>query len=454
MPPSLGRTKSDIESSPATLTSSLNEAGSPTKTIATLQEEQRVNAPDTIEEKVGEAVPTSAVSEGDQLPWYQRIPFFSWLVRGIMFHFHWRFILSILSPRSYFWPMTFKKAAYWVFYSGFIIAVVLLEHFYGWSSHVFDVVKFKAWPLAVFLFCLDPVACVYYCSIAPVYQLLPECSRPDWPLKAMRETELAELIGQIESTDAKDVEAQGAPVLVDSNMADAALVIPCHNSDLDTFPLVLSAALRVFPPGNIFVVENGNSPSPPDWAFYRLVREINENVNYIWSPIGNKNVSEYVGAMAAHGFKYCATIDDDVVLPANFAAPVHLITEKVKGVCYPILAVPDRPDGSKSTFVQWQECEYIFTGLLKAAERSHGSVAWPHGAASFWERQTFIDVLRRVDLIFYADDLKKGMACMELDVSLSIETQCPVETVVPLSFMGLPLPNYWTQRVRSWEMSR
>lgn len=161
-----------------------------------------------------------------------------------------------------------------------------------------------------------------------------------------------------------------------------------------------------------------------------------------------------MGASAARRFKYIATIDDDVILPANFSAPTHLIDDKVKGVCFPIIAVPDQPDGSKSIFVQWQEIEYRFTGLLKSAERAHGGVCFPHGAGSFWERETFLEVLRRVDLVFYADDLKKGLACMELDVTLSIEHQSPIETVVPLSFTGLPLPNYWTQRVRSWEMSR
>ena len=79
---------------------------------------------------------------------------------------------------------------------------------------------------------------------------------------------------------------------------------------------------------------------------------------------------------------------------------------------------------------------------------------FPHGAGSFWVREDFMKVLHHVDLIFYGDDLKKGMACMELDVGLSIESQVCLETVVPTTFAALPLPNYYTQRVRSWEMAR
>lgn len=43
---------------------------------------------------------------------------------------------------------------------------------------------------------------------------------------------------------------------------------------------------------------------------------------------------------------------------------------------------------------------------------------------------------------------------MELDIGLSIESGVCLETVVPTTFAGLPLPNYYTQRVRSWEMAR
>lgn len=241
-------------------------------------------------------------------PWYTRVP----VIRTLYFHFHPRFLLSILDVRSYFWPLRLRKILFMLFYAALIAGAVVLDHYLGVSQVILSALKVSAWPAMIFLICLDPVTAMYYSAIAPLRPLLPECSRPDWEHKEAYEEELAFQARQVEG---EDIEAAGIPHLVDSNTQDVALVIPCHNSELDEFELVLAAALRIFRPENIFVVENGNSPRPPNHIFHDLVLSIEPRINYVWSPYGNKNIAEYVGALAAHRCKYICTIDDDVVLP-------------------------------------------------------------------------------------------------------------------------------------------
>lgn len=201
-----------------------------------------------------------------RLPWWRRIPILSWFFEVIAFHFDLRFILKIFDVRSYFWPMTYQKAAYLTVYICIIAAMVTTAEIYHWGTGVFNFLKGSAWPIMVVLICLDPVTAVYYSSIAPVKPLLAESCRPDWEDKETYELVMAAK----ELQQGRDLDIIGAPALVDSNTAETALIIPCHDSELETTELVLAAALRLFPAQNIFVVENGNSAAPLDRTFQML----------------------------------------------------------------------------------------------------------------------------------------------------------------------------------------
>ena len=72
---------------------------------------------------------------------------------------------------------------------------------------------------------------------------------------------------------------------------DTALLIPCYKSAKIIGP-TLEAALKVFPPHHIFVIANGNSPTPLDNT-EDVVRQY-VGVNHIWSPIGEKSPPDTV----------------------------------------------------------------------------------------------------------------------------------------------------------------
>lgn len=237
-----------------------------------------------------------------------------------------------------------------------------------------------------------------------------------------------------------------------------ALIIPCHNADVEVLKAVLFAALVHFEPWQIFVVDNGNTPQPPtDMEASIRSQPMFERVNYIWLPVGNKNIAQFVGAKAAAvlNLDYVLTIDDDVIIPANFAAPMHIISETVTAVCYPITAVDHK--GDRPLFVGWQDIEYKMSALAKMAESKMCGVLFPHGAASFWKRDTMIAVLRRHDLVYFADDVKMGLELQAIGERMGIDASISFETVAPETFLGPPTagtPNYYNQRVRSWEMAR
>lgn len=262
----------------------------------------------------------------------------------------------------------------------------------------------------------------------------------------------------IDSDKPDDVRIAMDSITHPSMTESIALVIPCHNSDVEVLKAVLFAALVHFDPWQIFVVDNGNSPQPPtDMESSIRSQPMFARVNYIWLPVGNKNIAQFVGAKAAAvlNLDYVLTIDDDVIIPANFAAPMHIISEIVTAVCYPITAVDHK--GDRPLFVGWQDLEYKMSALAKMAESRMCGVLFPHGAASFWKRETMIAVLRRHDLIYFADDVKMGLELQAIGQRMGIDASISFETVAPETFLGPPTagtPNYYNQRVRSWEMAR
>lgn len=239
-----------------------------------------------------------------------------------------------------------------------------------------------------------------------------------------------------------------------SRTEQTALVIPCHNSEWSVLENVLISAQVHFNPEHIFIVENSNSPTPTTTIQAELASNVIFNqINYVWLPIGNKSIAQYLGALAAakHDLQYILTIDDDVMIPPDFICPIHLMHGKTRAVCFPVTAVDE--NGDKPTFVAWQDIEYKLSALAKMAESKMCGVLYPHGAASFWDRKTMIQVLRNHDLVYFADDIKMGLELQALGLRLDVEATIQFNTLAPTTFMGVPL-NYYQQRVRSWEMAR
>jgi cellulose synthase/poly-beta-1,6-N-acetylglucosamine synthase-like glycosyltransferase len=162
-----------------------------------------------------------------------------------------------------------------------------------------------------------------------------------------------------------------------SNVEDTCLMIPCYKS-AGLISATLEAALKIFPPSQIFVIANGNSPTPLDNT-EEMCRPY--GVNHIWSPIGSKIVAQFVGCYAAKGFKNVLLIDDDCALPDNFP----IVTERMKGnvqcIGYTIKSVG--PNSTKGNLCQQaQDLEYKLSGIQREFAGKVGSATFPHGAIS------------------------------------------------------------------------
>lgn len=68
--------------------------------------------------------------------------------------------------------------------------------------------------------------------------------------------------------------------------AETCLLIPCYKS-ANIIGATLEAALKIFPASNIFVIANGNSPTPLD-----NTEDVCQKygVTHVWSPVGSKIV--------------------------------------------------------------------------------------------------------------------------------------------------------------------
>lgn len=334
------------------------------------------------------------------------------------------FLKQLVNPEEILMPVTTRKVALWSVYLGVIAGVVLMDRYYHLGKHINDGIRYNNAILMGFIYGTEPVLLLLLFTLG---NYGPAAASP---------------------TDGMTLQQRYQRAKTE----DCALVIPAHNSDPEGFRNMLQTALKTFPAKNIFVVDNANAVNPVGDT-QEVVRGVNKDIVYIWLPIGNKNAAQYVGSMAVRnaGLNFVLTVDDDVLVPETFIAPKHLLTGKTKAASFPIHGVDSR--NQKPVFVGWQDLEYKMSGFSKLAERKACGVLYPHGAVSFWERDTLLQALRKHDLVFFGEDLKLGFALMRLGLKLTIDDSQVFKTEVPETMFGAA-PNYYQQRVRSWEMGR
>lgn len=163
--------------------------------------------------------------------------------------------------------------------------------------------------------------------------------------------------------------------------SETCLVIPAYKA-ADALRDTIPHALKIFKPEQIFIIANGNSPTPLDDT-EEVCKEF--GVNHFWVPIGSKIVAEFVGVYLAKDYKYCLLTDDDVHLPANLPIVVDRIKGKTACVGYTIKSTG--ANGSAGTvFQQAQDIEYKLAGISKVFQSKYGSATFPHGAIILWDR--------------------------------------------------------------------
>lgn len=164
--------------------------------------------------------------------------------------------------------------------------------------------------------------------------------------------------------------------------SETCLVIPAYKA-ADALRDTIPHALKIFKPEQIFIIANGNSPTPLDNT-EDVCKEF--GVNHFWVPVGSKIVAEFVGVFLAKKYKYCLLIDDDVHLPPNLPIVTNRINGKTACVGYSIKSTG--ANGSKGTvFQQAQDVEYKLAGMSKVFQSKYGSATFPHGAIILWDRK-------------------------------------------------------------------
>ncbi|TAL64855.1 MAG: glycosyltransferase, partial [Legionella sp.] len=293
------------------------------------------------------------------------------------------FLSSVLNPNEVLFPVTWRKTLWWLGTTtvlGGCIATEVLTSAFSTAAN------YNNFILMCMLYGVDPVIQ----TIAILSAKYPVQNKPR----------------EIKLTD---------EAVFRSNQ-DVAVVIPTHLA-ADKIEATLRSCLRHVNPEQIFIVDNGNSDFPMDDT-PNIVRKMNPKINYIWGKFGNKTFAQYIGTLLAN-YKYIFTMDDDMRLPENFSFGTKLFNEKVKAVSYPIVAVHSQPLKS-NLLVRWQSLEYKLSDCAKLSQARFGGVLYPHGAASMWERDTFLKILKRHDAIFFAEDVKLGMILKELGFSMGI----------------------------------
>jgi hypothetical protein len=207
---------------------------------------------------------------------------------------------------------------------------------------------------------------------------------------------------------------------------NTALMIPCYKSANIIGP-TLEAALKIFPPSHIFVIANGNSPTPLDDT--ELVCRP-YGVNHVWSPVGSKIVAQFVGCYAAKGFKNVLLIDDDCALPPNFPIVSDRMTPKIKCIGYTIKSVG--PESSRGTLCQQaQDLEYKISGIQRALAGYVGSATFPHGAISLWDTEFLIQTFYKHPGFSVSEDWFFGHVARQLGSRITMGTSVFIETETP-----------------------
>ncbi|KAK0259608.1 hypothetical protein LTR35_018081 [Friedmanniomyces endolithicus] len=207
---------------------------------------------------------------------------------------------------------------------------------------------------------------------------------------------------------------------------NTALLIPCYKSTKIIGP-TLVAALKIFPPDHIYVIANGNSPTPLDDT-----EEVcgPYGVNHIWCPVGGKIVAQFVGFYAAKHFENVLLIDDDCALPANFPIVSDRMKGKIQCVGYTIKSVG--PNSSRGTFCQQaQDLEYKNSGLQRQLAGVIGSATFPHGAISLWNTRFLIQTFHTHPGFSVSEDWFFGHVARELGCRIIMCSAIFVETETP-----------------------
>lgn len=215
--------------------------------------------------------------------------------------------------------------------------------------------------------------------------------------------------------------------------SECCIVIPCYKA-AETLRSTIPACLKIFRPEQIFIIANGNSPTPLDHTA-DVCAEF--GVRHFWVPVGSKITAEFVGVAVARGYKYVMLIDDDVLLPENLPLPTHHFDDcdarnRVACVGYTIKSVG--ANSTRGTLMQMaQDLEYKVSGLAKVLQTHYGSVVFPHGAIALWRRDVLEKIFHAHPGYHISEDWYLGHTARAAGYRMVMSSEIFVETETPPS---------------------
>ena len=212
--------------------------------------------------------------------------------------------------------------------------------------------------------------------------------------------------------------------------SEVALVIPAYKA-AKILPETIRHALKIFKPEQIFIMANGNSPTPMDDTA-DVCAEF--GVNVAWVPVGSKIAAEFVGVALTSKYKYILLIDDDVHLPVNLPIVTDRIQGKTRCIGYTIKSTGE--NGCKGTIIQQcQDMEYKLSGHTRNFCGKYGSASFPHGAIILWDRQVLQDLFNVHPGYAISEDWFFGYAARASGYRIQFCSQVFVETETPPSLI-------------------
>ena len=349
-------------------------------------------------------------------------------IEGSPLLFEQDFFWSILDPRPMFLPMTLKRVLWWIILVACIGGISYAAMETNFISALKEFANLNCIPMTVILYTYEPLINILYMLCSDTY-----------PREALRAS-----VGHAGAGSAS------------SPNPDLAIIIPCHNSASFIAQTIKAAMLHVAP-NQIFIMDNGKEDTPTDDT-QNIAHSISRLINYFYiEKTGNKTIALLVGAqyITRHfqQLKYALIMDDDTLIPKNFAIHHTLFDDTcVQGIVYPLRA---KSPYKKEPFVsRYQDLEYKFSDLEMAYLDLTDGVLRPHGAASLWRADTLHDILRKHNGIFKGEDIMMGLILSYLSNTngsgkLRLDQHCYFDTVVPQTYFGHS-PNLYQQRVRAW----
>lgn len=367
------------------------------------------------------------------------------------------YVYSLLcDATSLVWPLTTRKVWCWFTYT--MVALLVwgdvfhLPSFWRALEHV---VEWHSTAFALFLMLVDPVL-ITLAMLGTGYGVAPAHKAPHPEAATDDEGEVVASPSVTEPSPLSPSVARTTPPLELPDREDrVAIVIPTHNS-VDIIRPTVTSCLQHVHGQQVFICDNNDHDTPTD-ATFAAVHHVEPTVNYHYNAVGNKTRAQYMGVTSKENdYPFTMLMDDDVVLPAEFAFELDRFDRDPNLQClvYPIAATTAAgaidPTTPKPLLVEWQDLEYKLSGLVKHLQSNVATVVSPHGSISVWRTPILKRLLVEQDTVFYGDDTKMGLYLLQRGFRSEFVQGVTVATIAPTTLLG-PLPNLYHQRVRSWD---